>query len=125
MSFCPTVSLLKDWITLRVIFVSVLFLGTNILTHGLTKVKPTTIIVSIEGEATIYNIKDDFEVTLTAKSVGKKIDSKSIIKTEKNGTLGLLFSNGTLLTIKPGSRFFHVNTPKKLYQPTTYPILPN
>ena len=106
MSFCPTVSLLKDWITLRVIFVSVLFLGTINLTHGLTKVKPTTIIVSVEGDATIYNIKDDFEVTLTAKSVGKKIDPKSIIKTEKNGTLGLLFSNGTLLTIKPGSRFF-------------------
>ena len=72
----------------------------------ISKVKPTTLVVSLEGEATIYNIKDDFEVTLTANSVGKKIDSKSIIKTGKDGTLGLLFSNGTLITIKPGSRFF-------------------
>ena len=71
-----------------------------------TKVKPTTLVVSLEGEASVYNIKDDFEVTLTSKSIGKKIDSQSIIKTEKNGTLGLLFSNGTLITIKPGSRFF-------------------
>ena len=91
MSFCPTVSLLKDWITLRVIFVSVLFLGTINLTHGLTKVKPTTIIVSIEGDATIYNIKDDFEVTLTAKSVGKKLIQNQLSKLKKMAHLDSSF----------------------------------
>ena len=40
-----------------------------------TKVKPTTLVVSLEGGASVYNIKDDFEVTLTSKSIGKKIDS--------------------------------------------------
>lgn len=89
-----------------IIFVCFSIHGSN-HTFGIpSKVKPTTLVVSLEGEATVYNIKDDFEVTLTANSVGKKIDSKSIIKTGKNGMLGLLFSNGTLITIKPGSRFF-------------------
>ncbi len=89
-----------------IIFVCFSIHGSNHTFGVPSKVKPTTLVVSLEGEATVYNIKDDFEVTLTANSVGKKIDSKSIIKTGKNGMLGLLFSNGTLITIKPGSRFF-------------------
>ena len=85
---------------------SFLFIALSVLAQGITKVRPTTLVVSLEGEAKVYNIKDDFEVNLSQNSIGKKIDSKSIISTEKNGTLGLLFSNGTLITIKPGSRFF-------------------
>ena len=88
------------------VLLGIVFFNSSLSFAAPTKVKPTTLVVSLEGEATVYNIKDDFEVILTSNSIGKKIDSQSIIKTEKNGTLGLLFSNGTLITIKPGSRFF-------------------
>lgn len=90
----------------RKLLFSFVFLSVIGAVEGIIKVKATTLIVSLEGDAKVYNIKDDFEVKLTANSIGKKIDSKSIITTEKNGTLGLLFSNGTLITVKPGSRFF-------------------
>ena len=90
----------------RKLLFSFIFLSVIGVVEGIIKVKATTLIVSLEGDAKVYNIKDDFEVKLTANSIGKKIDSKSIITTEKNGTLGLLFSNGTLITVKPGSRFF-------------------
>ncbi len=88
------------------VLLGIVFFNSSLSFAAPTKVKPTTLVVSLEGEASVYNIKDDFEVTLTSNSIGKKIDTQSIIKTEKNGTLGLLFSNGTLITIKPGSRFF-------------------
>ena len=106
MPFCPKISFFEGSFTIRLVVVACLIFKTSTACLALTKVKPSTIIVSLEGDATVYNIKDDFEVNLTSKSIGKKIDSKSIIKTQKNGTLGLLFSNGTLITIKPGSRFF-------------------
>lgn len=79
---------------------------TCVASYGIVKVKPVILIVSLEGDASVYNIVDDFEVNLTSSSIGRKIDSKSIIKTEKNGSIGLLFSNGTLITVKSGSRFF-------------------
>ena len=106
MPLCPKISFFEGSFTIRLVIVACLIFKTSSACLALSKVKPTTIIVSLEGDATVYNIKDDFEVNLTSKSIGKKIDSKSIIKTQKNGTLGLLFSNGTLITIKPGSRFF-------------------
>lgn len=93
----------KVFLLKLILFLSI---ASSAVLVGITKVKPVTLIISLEGDARVYNIKDDFEVNLTANSIGKKIDSKSIITTEKNGTLGLLFSNGTLITIKPGSRFF-------------------
>ncbi|OUW40188.1 MAG: hypothetical protein CBD35_01765, partial [Verrucomicrobia bacterium TMED175] len=65
------------------VLLGIVFFNSSLSFAAPTKVKPTTLVVSLEGEATVYNIKDDFEVTLTSKSIGKKIDSQSIIKTEK------------------------------------------
>ena len=42
---------------------SFLFIALSVLAQGITKVRPTTLVVSLEGEAKVYNIKDDFEVT--------------------------------------------------------------
>ena len=43
---------------------------------------------------------------MSSSYVGKKISAKTILTTGKTGKVSLLFSNGTLITIKPGSRFY-------------------
>lgn len=70
------------------------------------KVVSSVIIASVEGEVTSYNMIDDFKVTIGPKSVGRKMSSKSLISTGKTGKIAILFSNGALFTIKPGSRFY-------------------
>ena len=70
------------------------------------KVVSSVIIASVQGEVSSYNMVDDFKVTVGPKSVGRKLSSQSLITTGKNGKIALLFSNGALFTIKPGSRFY-------------------
>ncbi len=70
------------------------------------KVTESVIVASVEGEVSSLNMIDDFKVTMGPSSVGKKISSKTILSTGKTGKVGLLFSNGTLITVKPGSRFY-------------------
>lgn len=70
------------------------------------KVSSSVIIASIVGEVSSLNMVDDFKVQMGASSVGKKINPKTILSTGKTGKIALLFSNGTLITIKPGSRFY-------------------
>ena len=82
----------------------ILFLSRVELTAD--KVEESVIIAAVEGEASSLNILDDFKVTMGPSSVGRKISSKTILQTGKNGKLSLLFSNGTLITIKAGSRFY-------------------
>jgi hypothetical protein len=70
------------------------------------KVSPSVIVASIEGEVSSLNLEDEFKVQLGPTTVGKKINPKTILTTGKTGKVALLFSNGTLITIKPGSRFY-------------------
>ena len=70
------------------------------------KVTPSVIVTSIKGEVSSLNTVDDFKVQMGPTSVGKKINPKTILTTGKTGKVALLFSNGTLITIKPGSRFY-------------------
>ena len=51
------------------------------------------------------SLEDEFKVTLSSSSTGKKVEEKSIIVTGKGGTASLLFSNGALITIKPVAVF--------------------
>ena len=60
----------------------------------------------MEGDVFSLSIEDDFQITLDSSSVGKKVEEKSIIVTGESGNASLLFSNGALITIKPGSRFY-------------------
>jgi hypothetical protein len=66
----------------------------------------SVIVASVEGEVFSLSLEDEFQVTLDKSSVGKKIEEKSILTTGENGSTSLLFSNGTLITVKPGSRFY-------------------
>jgi hypothetical protein len=70
------------------------------------KVTQSVIVASIEGEVSSLNLIDDFKVSMSSSYVGKKISPKTILTTGKTGKVSLLFSNGTLITIKPGSRFY-------------------
>lgn len=70
------------------------------------KISPSVIVASIEGEVSSLSMVDDFKVQMGSTSVGKKINPKTILTTGKTGKVALLFSNGTLITIKPGSRFY-------------------
>lgn len=70
------------------------------------KVTQSVIVASIEGEVSSLNLIDDFKVNMSSSYVGKKISAKTILTTGKTGKVTLLFSNGTLITIKPGSRFY-------------------
>ena len=70
------------------------------------KVTPSVIVTSIKGEVSSLNTVDEFKVQMGPTSVGKKINPKTILTTGKTGKVALLFSNGTLITIKPGSRFY-------------------
>ena len=73
---------------------------------NLGAIEASVIVASIEGEVTSMSIEDDFIVTLNSSSVGKKVEEKSILVTGDAGSASLLFSNGALITIKPGSRFY-------------------
>ena len=69
-------------------------------------VDASVIVASVEGEVFSLSIEDDFQITLDSSSVGKKVEEKSIIVTGESGNASLLFSNGALITIKSGSRFY-------------------
>ena len=77
-----------------------------LLSFGSPKIKPSVILASIEGEAHSLSLNEEFKVTLDQSSIGKKISEKTILVTGKDGKAQLLFSNGALITIKPGSRFY-------------------
>ena len=79
---------------------------TPLVSFSAPKIKPAIILASIEGEAHSLSLKEEFKVTLDQSSVGKKIKEKTIVVTGKDGKAQLLFSNGALITIKPGSRFY-------------------
>ena len=83
-----------------------LFFLSQFLINDLEAVDASVIVASIEGEVFSLSIEDEFQVTLDSSSVGKKIEEKSILVTGKSGSASLLFSNGALITIKPGSRFY-------------------
>ena len=85
-----------------VILLSILIFAVN----KAGAVEASVIVASVEGDVSSILIKEDFKVTLDASSVGKKIDANSVILTGKSASASLLFSNGVLITIKPGSRFF-------------------
>ena len=72
----------------------------------LKAVDASVIVASVEGDVFSLSIEDDFQITLDSSSVGKKVEEKSIIVTGDSGNASLLFSNGALITIKPGSRFY-------------------
>ena len=77
----------------------------SVNTLAAKKVSPSVIVASIEGSK-FLNTVDDFKVQMGPTSVGKKINPKTILTTGKTGKVALLFSNGTLITIKPGTRFY-------------------
>lgn len=70
------------------------------------KIEPTVILASLEGEVHSFSLEDEFKVSLDPSSIGKTFSQKSVLTTGKDGKAGLLFSNGTLITVKPGSRFY-------------------
>lgn len=72
----------------------------------LSAIDASVIVTSIEGDVSAFSIEDEFSVTLDSSSVGKKLEEKSILVTGKTGSADLLFSNGALITIEPGSRFY-------------------
>ena len=67
------------------------------------KIEPTVILASLEGEVHSFSLEDEFKVSLDPSSIGKTFSQKSVLTTGKDGKAGLLFSNGTLITVKPGS----------------------
>lgn len=73
---------------------------------NLGAIEASVIVASVEGEVTSMSIEDEFIVTLNSSSVGKKVEEKSILVTGDTGSASLLFSNGALITIKSGSRFY-------------------
>ena len=80
-----------------------IFFGVNLKAD---KVTESVIVAAVEGDVSSLNIIDDFKVTMNPSSVGRKISAKTILQTGKTGKVSLLFSNGTLITVKPGSRFY-------------------
>ena len=97
-------ALLKPVISKSTGLIAGFFFGTVSLNAA--KIVPSVILASIEGEVHSFSLEDEFKVTLDSSSVGKKFSQKSILSTGKDGKAGLLFSNGALITIKPGSRFY-------------------
>ena len=57
------------------------------------------IVASIEGEVNSLNMVDDFKVEM-GPTEGKKVTPKTILSTGKFWKGSVLFSNGTLITIK-------------------------
>lgn len=86
-----------------VVFATLLFLTQQVFGD---KVSASVIVASIQGEVNSLNMVDEFNTRMDSSSVGKKVSPKTILSTGKNGKVALLFSNGTLITIKPGSRFY-------------------
>jgi hypothetical protein len=85
------------------------------------EVGATILIVSLEGKVTSFSLEDEFTVDLDSSSVGKKIEEQSILVTGKDGSVGLLFSNGTLVTVKPGTRFYLREYSQKIFKPSGFP----
>ena len=77
----------------------------------------TILVVSLEGQVSSLSLEDDFKVELDSTAIGRKIDEKSILVTGKDGSIGLLFSNGTLITVKPGTRFYLREYAQKAFAP--------
>mgnify|MGYP001243425166 CR=1 FL=1 len=89
-----------------IIFRFLILWAAPFVSFSAPKIKPAIILASIEGEAHSLSLNEEFKVTLDQSSVGKKIKEKTIVVTGKDGKAQLLFSNGALITIKPGSRFY-------------------
>ena len=89
-----------------IIFHFLILWTTPFVCFSAPKIKPAVILAAIEGEAHSLSLNEEFKVTLDQSSVGKKIKEKTIVVTGKDGKAQLLFSNGALITIKPGSRFY-------------------
>ena len=90
--------------------------------YSTADVGATILVVSLEGKATCLNLEDEFLIDLDSSSVGKKIGEKSILATGKDGSVGLLFSNGTLVTVKPGTRFYLREYSQKTFNPSDLPL---
>ena len=96
-----------------------LLLGCAFLSNGLrAEVGATILVVSLEGQVSSLSLEDEFKVELDSTTIGRKIDEKSILVTGKDGSIGLLFSNGTLITVKPGTRFYLREYPQKTFSPS-------
>jgi hypothetical protein len=85
------------------------------------EVGATILVVSLEGKASCLNLEDEFMVDLDSSAVGKKIKEKSILVTGANGSIGVLFSNGTLITVKPNSRFYLREYSQKIFDLSDLP----
>ena len=81
----------------------------------------TILVVSLEGQVSSLSLEDDFKVELNPTAIGRKIDENSILVTGKDGSVGLLFSNGTLITVKPGTRFYLREYSQKAFPPAGLP----
>ena len=82
------------------------------------EVGATILVVSLEGQVSSLSLEDEFKVELDSTTIGRKIDEKSILVTGKDGSIGLLFSNGTLITVKPGTRFYLREYSQKAFSPS-------
>ena len=101
----------------RIIFT--LFVGCAFFSHWLrAEVGATILVVSLEGQVSSLSLEDEFKVDLDSTTIGRKIDEKSILVTGKDGSIGLLFSNGTLITVKPGTRFYLREYSQKAFSPS-------
>ena len=108
----------KSWVSCFLYFFLFSFAA-----HSASKVRPTVILASLEGTAHTLTLDDEFKVSLDQTSVGKKIPEKTILLTEKNGKAQLLFSNGILITVKPGSRFYLREFDQKIVSSENLPDL--
>jgi hypothetical protein len=81
----------------------------------------TILVVSLEGQVSSLSLEDDFKAELDSTAIGRKIEEKSILVTGKDGSIGLLFSNGTLITVKPGTRFYLREYSQKTFPPAGFP----
>ena len=86
------------------------------------EVGATILVVSLEGKASCLSLEEEFMVDLDSTAVGKKISEKSILVTGKDGSVGLLFSNGTLVTVKPGTRFYLREYSQKVFNSSDMPL---
>lgn len=99
------------------LFFASLFVYTLFSPIAQADVGATILVVSLEGQVSSLSLEDDFKVELDPTAIGRKIDEKSILVTGKDGSIGLLFSNGVLITVKPGSRFYLREYAQKAFPP--------
>lgn len=113
-------SSLPTWGTVFVVRVCfALFVACALLLPNVrAEVEATILVVSLEGQVSSLSLEDDFKVELDSSAIGRKVDEKSILLTGKDGSVGLLFSNGTLITVKPGTRFYLREYAQKTFSPT-------